>query len=66
MLLTFVLIGELILSGAVLMMRDEVKEFALKEMNETISKYNQTGYETSTEAWNILQSDVSFVNLNYT
>ncbi|XP_050520935.1 tetraspanin-9-like [Daktulosphaira vitifoliae] len=63
-LLTLVLMGELIFSGAVLMMRGEIKEFAMKEMNQTISKYNQTGYETSTEAWNILQSDVECCGIN--
>uniref|UniRef100_A0A2S2PY38 Leukocyte surface antigen CD53 n=1 Tax=Sipha flava TaxID=143950 RepID=A0A2S2PY38_9HEMI len=54
-LLTIVLIGELILSGVVYHMRNEIETYALSQMNHTISTYNVTGHNTSTEAWNLIQ-----------
>uniref|UniRef100_A0A2S2N8D1 Tetraspanin n=1 Tax=Schizaphis graminum TaxID=13262 RepID=A0A2S2N8D1_SCHGA len=57
-LLTIVLIGELILSGFVYQMRNEIKDYALNQMNHTISGYNKTGYEASTQTWNLIQSDI--------
>jgi len=40
-------------------MHGEIEEFALNQLNYTISVYNKTGQETSTQAWNMLQSDVN-------
>jgi len=44
-------------------MRGEIKEYALNQMNHTISAYNKTGYEASTQTWNLIQSDVNNVHL---
>ncbi|CAI6366944.1 unnamed protein product [Macrosiphum euphorbiae] len=57
-LLTIVLIGELILSGFVYYNGGEIKGYALNQMNNTISSYNKTGYEASTQTWNLIQSDI--------
>lgn len=57
-LLTIVLIGELILSGFVYQMRNEIKDYALNQMNHTISGYNKTGFEASTQTWNLIQADI--------
>lgn len=58
-LLTIVLIGELALSGFIYHMHGEIEKYALNQMNTSISVYNKTGQEASTEAWNLLQSDVN-------
>lgn len=57
------LIGELVLSGFVYHMHGEIEDFALNQLNTSISVYNKTGHEASTEAWNLLQSDVNEVFL---
>jgi hypothetical protein len=44
-------------------MRNEIETYALSQMNHTISTYNVTGHNTSTEAWNLIQSDVSNIYL---
>lgn len=54
-----VLIGELILSAVVYHMHGEIEEYALNQLNTSISTYNKTGQEASTQAWNLLQSDVN-------
>jgi len=59
------LIGELILSGFVYQMRNEIKDYALNQMNHTISGYNKTGFEASTQTWNLIQADVNNVYLYY-
>lgn len=56
-----VLIGELVFSGIVYNLRTEIESSALTRMQDTIKTYNQTGHETSTELWNVVQSDVSNV-----
>lgn len=56
-LLTIVLIGELVLSGVIYHMRGDIEQYALNQMNHTMSVYNKTNEATT--AWNVLQSDVS-------
>lgn len=56
-----VLIGELVFSGIVYNMHGEIESYALEQMKDTINVYNKTGHETSTQIWNVLQSDVNYV-----
>lgn len=46
-------------------MSGEIKDYALNQMNHTISGYNKTGYEASTQTWNLIQSDVNIVYVYY-
>jgi len=46
-------------------MGGEIREYALNQMNHTISGYNKTGYEASTQTWNLIQADVNIVHLYY-
>ncbi|XP_050420016.1 tetraspanin-9-like [Adelges cooleyi] len=63
-LLLIALIGELILSGAIFVMRGDVEQYAMNVMNQTIPKYNQTNQEVATQAWDILQSDGQCCGIN--
>ncbi|VVC30578.1 Tetraspanin/Peripherin,Tetraspanin,Tetraspanin, EC2 domain [Cinara cedri] len=63
-LLTIVLIGELVLSAAVYYMGDQVKDYALKEMNDSLPSYNTTNGETSTKIWNLVQSEMECCGVN--
>lgn len=56
-----VLIGELVFSGIIYNKHGEIESYALEQMQHTINTYNKTGYETSTQIWNILQTDVNYV-----
>lgn len=56
-----VLIGELVFSGIVYNMHSEIESYALQQMKDTINTYNKTGHDTSTQIWNVLQSDVNHV-----
>lgn len=40
-------------------MGDQVKDYALKEMNSSLPYYNKTNGETYTKIWNLVQSEVS-------
>lgn len=59
-----VLFGELVFSGIVYNMHSEIESFALQHMKETINTYNKTGHDTSTQIWNVLQSDVNNIIFN--
>jgi len=56
-LLTIVLIGEFVLSGVAYHMKGNIKEYVLDQMNSTFSVYNKTGYDASTFAWDVLQTE---------
>lgn len=40
-------------------MGGEIKDYALKQMNESLTLYNTTNGETYTKIWNLVQSEVS-------
>ncbi|XP_025207696.1 tetraspanin-9-like [Melanaphis sacchari] len=57
-LLIIVLIGEFVLGVVVYNIRSDMEQYALSQMEYTISTYNKTGSEASRQSWNLLQSDV--------
>jgi len=56
-LLTIVLIGELILAGVTYHVRSDIEQFAVDQMNHSMTMYNKSAEATT--AWDILQSDVN-------
>ncbi|XP_026813928.1 tetraspanin-9-like [Rhopalosiphum maidis] len=64
LLLAIILIGEFVLGGVVYRMRNDMEQYALKQMKYTISAYNKTGHEASRQSWNVLQSDTECCGIN--
>ncbi|XP_050422968.1 tetraspanin-3-like isoform X4 [Adelges cooleyi] len=56
-LLAVVVVAMFVLSGTAYVKRKEIEEYGLKVMNQSMPKYNQTGEDFWTTAWDYMQKD---------
>ncbi|XP_050422964.1 tetraspanin-4-like isoform X2 [Adelges cooleyi] len=63
-LLAVVVVAMFVLSGTAYVKRKEIEEYGFKVMNQSMTKYNQTGEDFWTMAWDYMQPDRRCCGLN--